>query len=101
MSIFIAGPVRSLNYVIKLHMYLKCALQVCRFFSVTRTCMHVRWDVREAYFMCVGQRNKKYILVKVQIMFWIKKTHEFSMDHPAGNRISKRNQKDTGQDIRN
>ena len=49
MSIFIATPVRPLNSVIKSQMYLKCALQFNRFFSVTRMYVHVRRDVREAY----------------------------------------------------
>ena len=49
-SIFIAGPVRPLNSVIKLQVYLKCALQISRFFSVTRTYVHVRRDVREALY---------------------------------------------------
>ena len=34
--------------VIKSHVYLKCPLQIGQIFSVTRTCVHVRWDVREA-----------------------------------------------------
>ena len=36
MSILIAGFVWPWNSVIKLHVYLKCALQIRRFFSVTR-----------------------------------------------------------------
>ena len=48
MSIFIAGPVRPLNSVIKSQVYLKCVLQISRFFSVTRTYVHVRRDVRVA-----------------------------------------------------
>ena len=47
MSIFIAELVQPLNSVIKSQMYLKFALQISRFFSVTRTYVHVRWDVRE------------------------------------------------------
>ena len=48
MSIFIAGPVQPINSVIKSQVYLKCALQISRFFSATRTYVHVRGDVREA-----------------------------------------------------
>ena len=48
MLMFIAESVRPLNSVIKSDGYLKCALQIRRFFSVTRTYVHVRQDVREA-----------------------------------------------------
>ena len=48
MSIFIAGSVQPLNSVIKLSVYLKCALQIGRIFSVTRIYVHVRRDVRES-----------------------------------------------------
>ena len=47
MSIFIAGPVRPLNSVIKSQVYLKCAIQISRFFSVNRTYVHVRRNVGE------------------------------------------------------
>ena len=50
MSIFIAGPVRPLYFVIKSQVYLKRPLQISRFFSVTRMYLHLRWDVREAIF---------------------------------------------------
>ena len=48
MSIFIAGPVRPSYLVIKSQVYLKCPLQIRRFFSITRMYVHVRWNVREA-----------------------------------------------------
>ena len=48
MSIFIAGPVRPLNSVIKSQVCLEGPLQISRFFSVARTHVHVRRDVREA-----------------------------------------------------
>ena len=48
MSIFIVGPVRPLNSVIKLQVCLEGLLQISRFFSVTRTYVHVRRDVRGA-----------------------------------------------------
>ena len=48
MSIFIVGSVRPINSVIKSQVYLKCALQISRFFSITRTYVHIRRDVREA-----------------------------------------------------
>ena len=44
MAIFIAGSVRPSYSVIKLQVYLEGPLQISRFFSVTRTYMHVRWD---------------------------------------------------------
>ena len=44
---FHCRALRPLNSVIKSQVYLKCALQISQFFSVTRTYVHVRWDVRE------------------------------------------------------
>ena len=52
-EMYITGPMRPLNSVIKSQVYLKCALQIRRFFCVTRMYMHVRWDVREAIVLSV------------------------------------------------
>ena len=48
MPVFIAGSVRPSYSVIKSQVYLEDPLQISRFLSVTRTYVHVRWDVREA-----------------------------------------------------
>ena len=57
MSIFIAGPVRPWDSVIKSQVCLEGPLQISRFFSVTRTYVHVRWDVREALEMVIKPKR--------------------------------------------